>query len=99
MSETAAVKHVNERKSLTFNFSSNFGRVRVQAWNVLIFPENKGSPELIQPSIYATDSEVLAKVQGQLLGAITLLDALQDGICFFITLFYLISLKQKMPAK
>nr|AAQ23189.1 FMRFamide-related peptide FLP-12 precursor [Ascaris suum] len=41
--------------------------------------QSKGSPELIQPSIYATDSEVIAKVQGQLLGAITLLDALQDG--------------------
>uniref|UniRef100_A0A0M3I732 Beclin-1 n=1 Tax=Ascaris lumbricoides TaxID=6252 RepID=A0A0M3I732_ASCLU len=61
--------------------------------------ESKGSPELIQPSIYATDSEVIAKVQGQLLGAITLLDALQDGICFFVTLFYLISSKQKKPTK
>ncbi|VDM23864.1 unnamed protein product [Toxocara canis] len=55
--------------------------------------KSKGAPELIEPSIYATDSEVIAKVQGQLLSAMALLEAIQEGISLldaFSSLFLLL---------
>ncbi|VDK45399.1 unnamed protein product [Anisakis simplex] len=47
---------------------------------ILLVRKNKGTPELIDPSAYASDGDVLARVQRQLLGAMAMLDALQDGV-------------------
>uniref|UniRef100_A0A1I8A6U8 FMRFamide-related neuropeptide n=1 Tax=Steinernema glaseri TaxID=37863 RepID=A0A1I8A6U8_9BILA len=43
-------------------------------------PESKGSPEMLDPAlVYGNDGEMITRVQSQLLGALQLLQAYQDG--------------------
>ncbi|KAK0396705.1 hypothetical protein QR680_001820 [Steinernema hermaphroditum] len=43
-------------------------------------PQPKGSPEMMDPAlVYGSDGEVISRVQSQLLGALQMLQAYQDG--------------------
>ncbi|TMS36326.1 hypothetical protein L596_003517 [Steinernema carpocapsae] len=42
--------------------------------------QSKGSPEMIDPAmVYGSDGEMITRVQSQLLGALQMLQAYQDG--------------------
>ncbi|VDN51443.1 unnamed protein product [Dracunculus medinensis] len=42
----------------------------------------KDNPEILEPSIYNDRNEILYRIQGQLFGALAMLDTLQDGEIF-----------------